>query len=145
MLVASVTGANSVNIASLDSVASTTTVDESIKNEALEEPKTVEETVKEYFTNTPILSKVAFCESKYNQFDANGNTLRGVKNRLDVGIMQINEYFHLENSKKLGHDIYTLEGNLAYAKHLYETQGLKPWYSSSKCWNKGEGIAMNSN
>jgi hypothetical protein len=31
-------------------------------------------------------------------------------------------------------DIYSLEGNMAYAKFLYENEGTKPWRSSSKCW-----------
>jgi hypothetical protein len=142
MLLASVSGANSIDVASLDSIASAKTVDESIKNEALEEPKTVEQTVKEYFKDIPILSKVAFCESRYNQFDANGNVLRGVKNPKDVGVMQVNEFYHLVDSKKLGFDIHTLEGNLAYARHLYNARGTQPWSASSHCWNKVEGIAM---
>ncbi len=143
MLVASVTGANSVDVASIDN---TTSVDqktgEVIKNE-IQNPKTVEEIVEESFKDTPILAKVAFCESRNKQFDANGQILRGVQNPKDVGVMQINEYFHLETSEKLDMNIYTLEGNLAYAKHLYEQEGVKPWSSSSKCWNKGE-IAMNN-
>lgn len=143
MLVASVTGANSVDIASLDSIESANVAEESIKNEAQEEPKTVEETVNEYFKDTPILSKVAFCESRYRQFDAEGQVLRGVVNPKDVGVMQINEDYHKIASQKLGLDIYTLEGNLAYAKHLYESQGVSPWVHSSKCWSKGEGIALN--
>lgn len=143
MLVASVTGANSVNVASLDS---TTSVDqkteEVIKNE-IQKPKTVEEVVEESFIDTPILAKIAFCESRNKQFDANGNILRGVQNPKDVGVMQINEDFHLKDSKDLNLDIHTLEGNIAYAKYLYEQRGVKPWSSSSKCWNKGE-LAMNN-
>lgn len=142
MLVASVTGANSVDVASLDSIESAETAEESIKNEVQEEP-TVEETVNEYFKDTPILSKVAFCESRYRQFDAEGKVLRGVVNSKDVGVMQINEDYHLADSKKFGFDIYTLEGNLGYAKNLYDRQGVAPWVHSSKCWSKGEGIALN--
>jgi len=144
MLVASITASNPVDIASLDSIESTKSVDESIKNEVQPEPLTVEQTVDEYFKNTPILSKVAFCESRYRQFDANGNILRGVVNSKDVGVMQINEDYHLNDSLKLGLDIHTLEGNLAYAKHLYESKGVSPWVHSSKCWSKGESIALNN-
>lgn len=143
MLVASVTASDAVDVASLDGIESAKTVDESIKTEVQEEPKTVEETVNEYFKDTPILSKVAFCESRYRQFDADGQVLRGVVNPKDVGVFQINEDYHLGDSQKLGIDIYTLEGNLAYAKHLYEKQGSAPWVHSSKCWSKGEGIALN--
>jgi hypothetical protein len=143
MLVASVSGANSVDVASLDGIESADSVEESIKLEVLEEPTTVEKTVNEYFKDTPILSKVAFCESRYRQFNAEGQVLRGVVNPKDVGVFQINEDYHLADSLKLGIDIYTLEGNLAYAKHLYETKGVSPWVHSSKCWSKGEGIALN--
>lgn len=142
MLVAGVTGVNSVDIASLDGIES---VDQNITDESIKhyEEKTVEQTVNEYFKNTPILSKVAFCESRYRQFDANGEVLRGVVNTQDVGIMQINEFYHLDKSQELGLDIYTLEGNLAYAQYLFDTQGLSPWVHSSKCWSKGESIALN--
>ena len=44
-----------------------------------------------------------------------------------------------DTAKKLGLDIYTTTGNIAYAKHLYEEQGTQPWNSSSKCWS---GVAV---
>jgi hypothetical protein len=56
--------------------------------------------------------------------------------------MQINEKYHLEESVKLGMNIHTLEGNLEYAKHLYETEGTKPWKYSSACWNKNREVAI---
>lgn len=144
MLAASITGASSVDLASLDGVDSTNAVDESIKDEVHSEPTTVKETVDEYFKENPILSKVAFCESRYRQFGTNGEALRGVVNSQDVGVMQINEKYHLSDSIKLGIDIYTLEGNLAYAQHLYDNQGVAPWVHSSKCWSNGESFALNN-
>ena len=33
-------------------------------------------------------------------------------------------------------DIYTLDGNLAYAKKLYTEEGTQPWISSFPCWGK---------
>jgi hypothetical protein len=143
MLAASITGVNSVDIASLDGIESVK-ADESIKNEAQSEPETTEAQVDKYFINNPILSKVAFCESRYRQFDANGEVLRGVVNSKDVGVMQINEYYHLDSAVRLGLDIYTLEGNMAYAQYLYDTQGVAPWVHSSKCWSKGESVALNN-
>jgi hypothetical protein len=35
----------------------------------------------------------------------------------------------------MGLDIETLDGNLAYARHLYRTQGTAPWVYSEHCWN----------
>src|SRR3989344_652318 len=109
-------------------------------------PQTLEEHVKDYFKDEPILAEIAKCESTYRQFKKDGRVIRGIVNPKDVGVMQINERFHSEVSEKLGFDIYTLEGNMAYAKWLYDKEGVKAWMSSSKCWkNTAEGeIALNS-
>lgn len=90
--------------------------------------------LKKEYADTPILITIAKCESTFTQFDKNGEAIRGRVNRADVGVMQINEKYHLEKSKSMGHDIYTMEGNVEYAKYLYETQGAQPWSASSKCW-----------
>jgi hypothetical protein len=99
---------------------------------------TIEELIveksKENGVNPRVASAIAFCESTHRQYDASGNALRGKQNRQDVGLFQINERFHLEASKKLGHDIYTTEGNIDYAMHLLKTQGRKPWVWSKPCW-----------
>ncbi len=104
--------------------------------------KTTEEIIAEHFVNTPILKKIAYCESQNRQFTQEGEVLRGRINPQDIGVMQINEKYHLGTAKKLGFDIYTLEGNIDYAKYLYETQGVKPWVHSSKCWDKANEFAL---
>lgn len=104
--------------------------DESVKK------MTVEEYVKSYFSDIPVMAEVARCESHFRQHDKEGNVLRGEKNSLDRGVMQINEYYHNETAEKLGFDILTLEGNTAYARYLFEKYGLNPWKSSSKCWGR---------
>jgi len=53
--------------------------------------------------------------------------------------MQINELYHADTAKALGYDIYSIDGNVAYARYLYEKQGAKPWISSSPCWAKFSG------
>lgn len=105
---------------------------------------TTEEKVKEYFSDLPILAEVAFCESHFRQFDSNGQVLRGVENSQDVGVMQINEKYHLETAQKLGLNLYTLEGNMAYGRYLYEKEGTRPWNYSSKCWGKSREVALNN-
>lgn len=97
---------------------------------------TVEEYVRNYFSDIPVMIEIARCESRFRQHDANGEVLRGEQNSLDRGVMQINEFYHDENSAKLGYDILTLEGNTSYARHLFEKYGVKPWKSSAKCWGK---------
>jgi hypothetical protein len=94
-----------------------------------------ENVVKEYFKDIPVMISVARCESNFRHTDRDGNILRGLANRQDVGIMQINERFHLEKSTKLEMDIYTLEGNLQFARYLYRKEGVKPWFASKRCWS----------
>jgi len=106
--------------------------------------KTTKQIVQEYFAETPILIDVASCESRFIQYDADGSVHRGFINPQDVGVMQINEKYHLSDSIKLGLDIHTLEGNMDYAKHLYNKQGTRPWEYSSKCWNKTREVALNN-
>lgn len=102
----------------------------------ISDSKNVKRYVEDRFADTPILISIAKCESQNRQYDKNGDVLRGIQNNLDVGVMQINEKYHLKESQKLGFDIYTIEGNTAYAKYLYDREGAKPWMSSSACWAK---------
>lgn len=92
--------------------------------------------LKAYYTEAPILTEIAFCESSYKHIDGEGNVIRGRVDSRDVGVMQINERYHLETAQKLGYDIHTIEGNMAYAKYLYDKQGTRPWSASEPCWGK---------
>jgi len=101
----------------------------------------IEAHVREYFSDTPILSKIAYCESHFRHFKSNGEVLTGEITPEDIGVMQINEYFHGDTAERLGINIYTLEGNLEYARWLYEREGEAPWVSSKKCWSNMDHIA----
>lgn len=81
-----------------------------------------------------ILKKIAWCESQNRQFADDGSVHRGIINPKDTGKFQVNEKYHLENSKKLGIDIYTLEGNTEYALYLYRRNGTVDWNWSKPCW-----------
>jgi hypothetical protein len=143
-------------IASAFSPASTNTVIESKSTASSSRPTaisrevtiplsvaTTEEYVRESFKETPILAEIARCESTFRQYDRSGQALRGMVNSDDIGVMQINKYYHEEDAKKLGLNIYTLQGNIEFAKVLYGKYGDKPWVHSSPCWKKfkGEEIA----
>lgn len=97
--------------------------------------KELEQKAKVYFKDDPILVDIARCESRFRHLDENGDILRGKVNKSDLGLMQINEYYHADKAKELGLDLKTLEGNMAYAQYLYNHEGGQPWISSSKCWN----------
>lgn len=116
------------------------------KPKKLDPNEDIESRVRLYFRDTPIMAEIVKCESQFRQFSANGNVIRGKVNSQDVGIAQVNEYYHLKRSKKFGYDIYTVEGNMAYAKLLYEEEGTDPWISSAPCWKKSDvAKAMSSN
>src|SRR3990167_11030116 len=77
----------------------------------------------------PILERIAQCESGGSQYNEKGIVL-GVKNPLDKGKWQINEFYHGETARKLGFDLNTLEGNTNMALWLYKKYGTEPWYLS---------------
>lgn len=101
----------------------------------------VEQKVTVYFADIPVMKEVARCESHFRQTTLDGSVLRGEAVKQDVGVMQINERYHGKSAEELGLDIYTLEGNLMYARHLYDRQGTAPWSASAKCW-KGTKYSM---
>jgi hypothetical protein len=92
--------------------------------------------VKDYFSDIPVMTRIAKCESRNRQVNKSGGVIRGEKNTYDVGVMQINELYHAETAKKMGINLYSLDGNVRYARYLYEKQGTKPWMSSAPCWAK---------
>jgi hypothetical protein len=116
-------------------VALPISLSENIDAKAIAPIATVENVVKDYFKDIPILVKVAECESHFRQVDENGDVLRGEVNAFDVGVMQINEKYHLERSEKMDINIYSLDGNLKYARALYNDSGTAPWSSSKACWS----------
>lgn len=134
--------ADAKNATSTEGAKATTTVQEAIPDDHPLITLSVEAYVRDYFKDAPILAEISRCESTFRQFDSKGNVLRGKVNDDDIGVMQINKYYHEEDAEKLGFDIYTLDGNLGYAKWLYGKYGDNPWVHSSKCWVK-QKIALN--
>lgn len=90
----------------------------------------------------PELKRICACESVGNpnaepiQFNKEGTVLRGVINKADTGMCQLNTKYHLATAQKLGLDIFTAEGNKGYAEWLYEQEGNLPWHWSKHCWDK---------
>lgn len=107
-------------------------------NSSFGNAQTVEEYVREYFVDTPILAEVAKCESRFRHVADSGNILRGEANRHDIGVMQINTYYHKDTAKRLDLDLLTLDGNLAYAQSLFDREGTVPWSASKRCWGTYE-------
>lgn len=104
-------------------------------------PKSVEEYVREQFKDAPVMIDIARCESRFRQFDSSGKVLKNPTSSA-MGTFQIMASLHADLAKdKLGHDIYSLEGNAAYARYLFEKQGTAPWNASKACWGASGHLA----
>jgi hypothetical protein len=137
-------GSTNIAIASTTNTATARTAADSAATTTQEiamDRSAVEDYIKTEYADTPILIAIAQCESNFRQFNPDGSVVRGKIDSHDVGVMQINETYWLGKSKSLGDDIYTIEGNMAYAKYLYAKEGTDPWNSSSKCWSQSSPLA----
>jgi len=95
----------------------------------------LETKIRAYFSDAPVMVAIAECESRFRQFDDNGKPLDGGAGSM-IGVFQINAPVHAAYAKSIGMDIYTLDGNLAYARKLYMEEGTDPWLDSFSCWHQ---------
>jgi hypothetical protein len=107
-----------------------------------ESPQTVEAAVREYFADIPVMIEIARCESKFRQFTDSGNVLRGGVGGQMVGVYQFFDRYHESPADDLGFDIETMEGNLAYARHVYDLEGTDPWSAARNCWEQPDQIVQ---
>lgn len=113
-----------------------TVPEEKVAEVVLHNTDEVEQAVREYFVDIPVMAEIARCESTFRHTQKDGSVLRGKVDNRDVGVMQINTGYHAAEAKKLGLDLTDFEDNMSYARHLYEKKGTQPWKASSKCWNR---------
>ncbi|HEV8666897.1 MAG TPA: hypothetical protein VN665_03580 [Candidatus Paceibacterota bacterium] len=99
--------------------------------------QTVQQYVTEYFADEPVMIAIAGCESHFRQYDKDGSVLKNPTTSA-IGVMQIMSSVHNERAADLGIDIYTTQGNLAFAKFLYDNNGTAPWNASRGCWGKSQ-------
>lgn len=95
-----------------------------------------ERIVRSYFKDIPVLIEVARCESTFRHTLEDGSVLKGVVDPADTGVMQINKRYHQKTAAAMSLDLEDIYHNMAYARHLYETQGTQPWSASAPCWNR---------
>jgi len=100
-----------------------------------------EAVVRSYFEDIPIMIEVARCESQFRHELSDGSVLQGMVDPADTGVMQINKRYHLETAVNLDIDVDTIEGNLEYARYLYDKSGTQPWSASMPCW--GNSLSAN--
>lgn len=94
----------------------------------------IEVIAKKNNVNPELAVAISRCESELRQFNKDGSLLRGRQNPDDVGLFQINEYYHLSDSKKLGFDVHTPKGNIDYAMYIIKRDGIRHWTYSKPCW-----------
>ena len=135
ILLSAVVGLSFESQAIAPEIPHTALADEVAQTEVVEE-KTTEDVVREYFADIPEMIEVARCESHFRHYLEDGSVLRGRQVKSDVGVMQVNTYYHGETAEELGLDLLDLEENLAYARYLYTKQGLQPWSASKPCWRR---------
>ncbi len=92
----------------------------------------------------PFLKKICNAESGGRQFNKDGSVVRGIVDKSDIGICQINERYNNDLARKLGYDIYTEEGNKAFALYLFNNRGTQPWLAS-QCTAHGWGTKSECN
>ena len=103
--------------------------------------KNTEAIVRSYFADIPVMIEVARCESTFRHELEDGSVLVGRVDPADTGVMQINKRYHEASAVAMELDLDTIEDNMAYARHLYERQGVQPWSASMPCW--GGSLAAN--
>ncbi len=89
----------------------------------------VEMAVTTAFSDSPVMIAIALCESNFRQYTDDGSVFRGGAGGEMVGVFQFYEKVHSASAAKLGFSIETLEGNIAYAEHVYKESGTSPWAS----------------
>lgn len=99
------------------------------------EPEATEAIVRAYFKDIPIMIEVARCESTFRHELADGSILQGRVDPDDTGVMQINKRYHEATAISMNLNVEDIYDNMAYARHLYDTQGVQPWSASAPCWD----------
>lgn len=81
----------------------------------------------------PVFVDIAYCEGVKDGRLA-PEIVNPTNGSYDTGVFQISMYWHGKEIRELGLDMKDPKDNIAYAKLLYEREGLRPWEASRSCW-----------
>lgn len=128
---------SALSLAVLVSSLATTTYDYSVLNAPISPEVIVNEVsvIKEVWgEDSHIGLAIAQCESGIKQ-KINGVIVSNPVTA-DRGTFQINVEYHGDTARKMDLNIYTIEGNVLYAKYLFDKNGTRDWRASEHCWSK---------
>lgn len=103
--------------------------------------KTIDEEISrlsiKYRVDSDTARAVIQCESQMNGSAINENKdENGITWSKDIGLFQINNYFHEKTMNDMGLNINNQWDNLEYGFILISKQGLSAWKASKSCWLK---------
>lgn len=125
----------------LVTTGSPATLGTTTQSQSMPASQSVEEYVREYFQDAPVMIDIARCESRFTQLNKDGSVVKNPHSTA-MGAFQIMASLHAESAQKnLGLNIYTLQGNAGYARYLYEKNGTRDWNASKACWGKSGHLA----
>jgi len=86
---------------------------------------------------SPVLDRIAQCESGGHQYAPSGQVLMkpNTNGTIDVGKYQINSVW-FKKATELGYNLTNEADNKAMAEWIYQNKGTGDWASSAHCWNK---------
>lgn len=83
------------------------------------------------FHDAPEMLFVLDCESSLTHYKEDGTVLRG-RVTPDVGVSQISLEYNGKQAEALGYDVEDIYDNFAFARVIFEEQGINAW----TCHNK---------
>lgn len=95
------------------------------------------EVVKEVAIKSPVLDRIAKCESG-NMHMKDGQVILNANNNgsVDAGVFQINVKIWGKVAASQGLNLMIEKDNREFANYLYRHFGTEPWIWSKSCWNK---------
>lgn len=87
--------------------------------------------------DSPIMDRIAYCESSNSQFDSTGQVLvrPNTNHTVDIGKYQINSVWN-KKATELHLNLFLEQDNKTMAYWIYNNRGTQDWLASYKCWSK---------
>ena len=100
-------------------------------------------TAAKYGLDPVLVQKIIGCESQWKATNVHPNVRAGTTTpwSYDIGLLQINDYYHETEWEAQGLDMKNPKDNLEFGLKMMQQQGTQPWNASKNCWLKGDTSA----